>query len=104
MTVVKAQPGQGVVDSSAAHCEASPTPLATAWRTGASAQATVRTDDRCGRVATVRRPPRSTAPSVTEQPRRPSRLAAPPGVEEESRLPAATGAPRGRDPAPHPAP
>ena len=28
---------------------------------------------RPGRVATVRRPPRSTAPSVTEQPRRPSR-------------------------------
>jgi hypothetical protein len=63
----------GVVDSSATHCEASPTPLATALRTGASVQATVRTDDRCGRVATVRRPPRSTAPSVTEQPRRPSR-------------------------------
>ncbi len=61
------------MDSSAAPCEASPTPLATDLRTGASAQATVRTDDRCERVATVRRPPRSTAPSVTDQPRRPSR-------------------------------
>jgi hypothetical protein len=61
------------VDSSAAPCEASPTPLASALRTGASARATVRTDDRCGRVAMVRRPPRSTAPSATGQPRRPSR-------------------------------
>jgi hypothetical protein len=32
-----------------------------------------RADDSCGRVATVRRPPRSAAPSVTEQPRPPSR-------------------------------
>jgi hypothetical protein len=65
------------------HCEASPTPLATALRTGASAQATVRTDDRRGRVATVRRPPRTTAPSVTEQPRPRRGRAAPPGVKQQ---------------------
>ena len=62
------------MDSSAAHCEASPTPLATALRTGASAQPTVRQTiaaDEFRRSAGHL--DRLLHPSVTEQPRRPSR-------------------------------